>query len=111
MIREKFWRVLYATIATLLRVRTEYLRGEIPIPSSDGIFIQIFGTLFIFFFVVVAWFWDNKRIYLKLIEDAKKPISYKTYLNMGTIYFFLLMMFYIFTSFIFPVPTTYHYGR
>ncbi len=109
--RGKFWRVLYATIATLLRVRTEYLRGEIPIPAEDGIFLQIFGYFVIIFFIAIAWLWDDKRIYYMLIEDAKKPISYNMYLNIGTIFFFLLMIFYIFTSFIFPVPTTYHYGR
>ena len=111
-IRKKFWRLLYATICTVLFLRTEYLRGEIPIPAEDGIFIQIFGYFIVMpFFIIIAWFWDNKRLYHAFTEEYSKPISYQTYLTIGTVFLFILMLFFITTSFIFPVPTTYHYGR
>ena len=112
MIRKKFWRLLYAVIISILNVRVQYLRGEIPIPQEDGILLQIFGYLIaIPFFLIVAWFWDEKYIYNYMVSNMSRPLSYETYLILGTGLFFLLAVFFITTSFIFPVPTTYHYGR
>ncbi len=108
----KSWRLFYAFISTILILRTEYLRGEIPIPDNDGIFLQIFGYAIAYpALIVIAWFWGNKRIYYAISEGCTNPKNYNKYLSIGTIFFFLLMLFFVITTFIFPVSVTHHYGR
>jgi len=108
----KYWRLFYASISTVLILHTEYLRGEIPIPDSDGIFLKIFGyTIAYPALLIIAWFWGNKKIYNAISEGCRNPKNYDKYLSFGTILLFLLMIFFIVTTFIFPVSTAYHYGR
>ncbi len=108
----KFLRLFYALVSTILILRTEYLRGEIPIPDNDGIFLKIFGYIIGYpALLIIAWFWGNKKIYYAISEGCTNQKNYDKYLFAGTILFFLLMLFFIVTTFIFPVPVTYHYGR
>ena len=118
--QSNFFRILYAVISTILFLRVMYLRGELPIPKEDGLFIQLFGYFIVFpGLIIMAWLWDKKIAYQFLMKDTdstknnikKVPIKYETYLFLGTLIFFVIMVFFIVTSFIFPVPTTYHYGR
>jgi len=111
-IQESFWRLLYALISSILYLRTHYLRGEIPVPDEDGLLGKIFMYFVIYpLFIIIAWIWGKRKSYDDLMVHYKNPISYEAYLTLGTVFFFILMLFFITTSFIFPVPTTYHYGR
>ena len=111
-IKKSFWRLLYAVISTILNLRVHYLRGEIPVPEEDGLFGQIFMYFVVYpLLIILAWFWGHRDAYKTFTAEYKNPISYETYLTIGTVFFFVLMMLFIVISFIFPVPATYHYGR
>lgn len=109
---QRYWRLLFALVSTILWLWVEYLRGEFPIPNEHNLLMKIFGYFIVYpYFIVMAWFWDNKYIYNGISSSFKYQISYKTYLRIGFLFSFFFMIFFIVTTFIFPVSTEYHYGR
>jgi hypothetical protein len=103
-IKQNFWRFFYASICTILQLHDYYLRGELPIPEEYGILVQIFVYCLAFpLFMIIAWFWDSRKIYNECTKEYLNPISYETYLFIGTVFLFLFAVYYIAGSFLIPI--------
>ncbi|CUV65144.1 membrane hypothetical protein [Sulfurovum sp. enrichment culture clone C5] len=91
---QRNWRLLFATISTLLFLRVQYLRGEFPVPDEYSLLMKIFVYFIVCpLFIIIAWFSDNKYIYNDISSGFKHPISYQAYLRIGFLFLFSLWFF------------------